>query len=889
MRRHLIHFLLVTVLMVTSTTTALAQNAVKGQVVDAETNEPLIGAAVVVTGTSQGAISDIDGNFTVNAGTNATLKISYLGYKEQTVRVSQNRNLGVIRMQADAVMLSDVTITSSIAVARKTPVAVSTIDPVFIEERLGTQEFPEILKSTPGVYATKDGGGYGDSRINLRGFASANIAVMVNGVPVNDMEWGGVYWSNWTGLTDVTRTMQVQRGLGASKIASPSVGGSINIITNSTDAKKGGSVYYGMGNDGYNKVAFSLSSGLNEDGWAFSLLGSKTWGDGYVQGTQFDAYAWFINISKMIGDNHALSLTATGSPQSHNKRYDKLTIAEWEKQKKLNAGAAYRYNAAYGVDASGKVRTGTNYNHYHKPQISLNHIWDINRKSNLSSSLYMSIGNGYGYRGVGDGYRNIRGAYNGIPETGYRRPDGTFDYDKLMQENAESVNGSNVAIAKNANSHMWYGLLSTYSNQLNDRWNIQGGLDMRYYVGGHKATISDLLGGAFVIDPDRKNGKFKDDPTWVNKPLYVGDVVYRNFDSYIGQYGAFGQAEYTYDKLSAFVSANVNMNTYSRKDYFYYDDVKQDADDKWGYGVKGGANYNLTERHNVFANVGYFSRTPFYSGGIYLNSQTSNELNTQSTNEKVFSFELGYGYTSRNFNAVVNLYRTSWLDKAISKSSTDNSSGENAYLNMTGVDALHQGVELEFTYKPVKELEVRGMFSLGDWEWRDNATGYWYDRNGQALDRNFNVTQIGSADHAFTYLELEGVKVGNSAQTTAALSATYEVLKGLRLGVDGNYFGRNYSDYDIAGAIRNISGESFAVAQPWRIPHAYTFDARISYRFKIGDLNATWTANINNVLNEKYITDARDNGAYTGGHGWEDATVFYGFGRTWSTSIKVRF
>ncbi len=46
---------------------------------------------------------------------------------------------------------------------------------------------------------------------------------MINGVPVNDMEAGTVYWSNWAGLSDVTRTMQVQRGLGASKIAIPSL------------------------------------------------------------------------------------------------------------------------------------------------------------------------------------------------------------------------------------------------------------------------------------------------------------------------------------------------------------------------------------------------------------------------------------------------------------------------------------------------------------------------------------------------------------------------------------------------------------------------------------------------------------------------------------------
>ena len=528
MRRHLIHFLLVTVLMVCSATTAFSQTTVKGQVVDAENGEPLIGAAVTVVGTTQGAATDLEGNFTLKVDQGSNLLIKYLGYKDIKQKISQKGavNLGAIKMESDAVTLGDVTITSSIAVSRKTPVAVSTIDPVFIEEKLGTQEFPEILKSTPGIYATKEGGGYGDSRVTVRGFGKENIAVMVNGVPINDMEWGGVYWSNWAGLSDVTRSMQVQRGLGASKISTPSVGGSINVITNSTNAKKGGAVSYGIGNDGYNKILFSLSSGMSKDGWAFSVLGSKTWGDGYVQGTAFSAYSWFVNISKRIGDNHSLSLTATGAPQSHNKRYDKLTIAEWEKQKLVNNGPGHKYNATYGFDANGKERVGTNYNYYHKPQISLNHVWEIDRKSSLSSSAYVSIGNGYGYRGVGSSYASFYGASNGIPNTTYRKDDGTFDYSALMKANTESLNGSTAAIIKNMNTHMWYGLISTYNNQLTDSWNLQAGVDLRYYNGGHKGEISDLMGGAYVIDSDRKNVAYKkDDIAWQNKRLYVGDIA----------------------------------------------------------------------------------------------------------------------------------------------------------------------------------------------------------------------------------------------------------------------------------------------------------------------------------------------------------------------------
>jgi Outer membrane cobalamin receptor protein len=335
---------------------------VKGQVVDAENGEPMIGAAVTVVGTTQGTVTDVDGQFTLNVAPNSTLAVKFLGYKEFKKKVTQRGqvNLGVINLEVDAVALADVTITSSIAVARKTPVAVSTIEPVFIQERLGTQEFPEILKSTPGVYATKQGGGYGDSKINMRGFKSENIAMMINGVPMNDMEWGGVYWSNWAGLSDVTRSMQTQRGLGAAKVAAPSVGGSINIVTNTIEAKKGGSVSYGMGNDGYNKMLFTVSSGLSKSGWAFTLLGGKTWGDGYIQGTEFEGYNWFVNITKRFNESHQLSLTAFGAPQWHNQRNnnDGLTIAGWQSVAKnyMNGDDPYRYNPSYGFGPMVKER-----------------------------------------------------------------------------------------------------------------------------------------------------------------------------------------------------------------------------------------------------------------------------------------------------------------------------------------------------------------------------------------------------------------------------------------------------------------------------------------------------------------------------------------------------
>ena len=224
---------------------ASAQGTMKcqGTVVD-EANEPLIGVSIVITNGKPVGTTDVDGRFSVIVPTRTkSLTFSYVGYKPVTLQAEAS--MGTIQLKPEAELLKDVVITQSLAKTRQTPVALSQINASDIELKLGTQELPEILKTTPGVWATKDGGGFGDAKINMRGFQGPNVAVLVNGIPVNDMEWGGVYWSNWAGLSDVASNIQTQRGLGAALLSAPSVGGTINVTTRSLDAEKGGSVWYG--------------------------------------------------------------------------------------------------------------------------------------------------------------------------------------------------------------------------------------------------------------------------------------------------------------------------------------------------------------------------------------------------------------------------------------------------------------------------------------------------------------------------------------------------------------------------------------------------------------------------------------------------------------------
>lgn len=912
MKKHLIHFLLVAVLSICSAA-AFAQTTVKGQLVDSETGEPLVGAAVMVEGTSQGTVTDIDGYFKQGVAQGGTLVFKYVGFKDLKKKITQKGasvDLGGIKMEPDAVMLADVTITSSVAVARKTPVAVSTVDPVYIEEKLGTQEFPEILKSTPGVYATKQGGGYGDSKLNMRGFKTENIAVMINGVPMNDMEWGGVYWSNWAGLSDVTRSMQTQRGLGASKVSAPSVGGSLNIITRSADAKKGGSVSYGIGNDGYNKIAFTVSTGLSDKGWALTLLGAKTWGDGYIQGTDFEAYNWFVNITKRFNDNHQLSFTAFAAPQWHNQRNSKdgLTIEGWQTvaNKYMNGDKAYKYNPSYGFGRNGQRKVSA-HNVYNKPQLSLNHLWQINQKSSLSTALYASIGRGYGYAGQGltsADRNNWYGSSYGTLNTTFRKDDGTFAYDEIYDLNETSENGSIMAMSKSKNYHNWYGLLSTYTTKFGENFDFYGGVDFRYYKGVHTNELVDLYGGEYYIDSSSRanvlpayNKAAAAGDAFVNQKLKVGDVVYRDYDGFTMSEGVFGQLEYNQDKLSAFASGAVSNTTYWRYDRFYYDaeHAKSKKVSFIGWNIKGGLNYNITENHNVFGNIGYISRAPFFSQGAFLNSTTSNATNPDAVNEKIFSAELGYGFRSRFLTANLNVYHTKWMDKTMSKGIEvvdDNKVFiDRVSLNLSGVAAIHQGIELDFVAKPLHWLDITGMFSIGNWRWDSTAKGYFYDSTSQPVASWSGKTGIVHAsgiqaeDHASMTVILDKTKVGDSAQTTAALGADVKVSKDFKVGANCNFFGRLYADWTFS-ASDILPNATKVYETPWRVPSAWTLDLDARYTFNIGNVKATLSGNIYNVLDQEYITDALD-GA---NHDWKTAYgIFYGFGRTFNVRLKVNF
>jgi len=887
MRKHLL-LLMMSLFMAVGVSYA-QQGSVKsisGKLLDAQTKEPLIGATVTIKGTTNASAVSLDGSFKIKVPTDGSniLVFSFIGYVNKELPVDKD-DLGTILLDPTSSSMKEVSIVAnqSVAINRQTPIAASSVGKVYIEEKGAGAEFPELLKSTPGVMTSRLGGGYGDSRINIRGFSSNNVALLVNGLPVNDVEAGKIYWNDWAGLSDVTTSMQVQRGIGASTVAVPSVGGTINITTLGTDAQQGGTISQSIGSYNALKTLVSYSTGVNDKGWGATFLLSRSSGDGYAEGLYYTGYSYFANIAKVISPSQTLSFTIMGASQNHGQRYTFNTISTYR-----NAPQGIRYNSDYGY-LNGQLLSAEQ-NFYNKPLASLNHNWKIDDKSSLSTQLYASYGTGAAVYLAAPANASSPSLTPGstsasaVPRTGNQYS--PIDFNQIVKNNLANTDGSSSTFMQNAeNDHKQYGVLSTYKRKLADHLNFLAGLDLRYYEGEHFNKVNDLLGGQYLVD--YRSNSLTSPYGNINDPnaRITTDGKFNNDYRYeIGSEGVYTQAEYVKDKLSAFVGLAANNTSNRRVDYFDYLNSDPNQTSKWinffGYQAKGGANYNLDNQNNVFANIGYIQRAPLVAS-IFLNKK--NDINPNAVPEKILNYELGYGFTSALFSANVNLYRSSYRDR--SKVSTSLATDNTTLLTTTvsGINELHQGIEADAKFRPIKDVTITGMLSIGDYHYTSNSG------LGQVTSDN------GPTVTSSSYL-LKDKKVGDfgsastGAQTTAALGLDIAVLPQVKIGGNWNYYARYYASFD-PSKMTNTSTFNAAAYTPYELPNFSTLDLNIVFRFKLAGMDASFIGNVYNLFNTTYLADAFDSAPSNADFVTRTNAlgVWYGAGRTYMTTLKVKF
>ncbi len=845
-----------------------AQTTITGKVLDGDNNDPLIGASVLVLGTTTGTVTDIDGNFSLETSTaDGVLEISYTGYSPQRVSYSGSTDLENIGLAFDASGLSEVVVTGVMDIVqdRRTPVAVSTITTAEIQAKSGNVEFPELMKSTPSIYVAGQAGGYGDSEVFTRGFDQTNTAFLLNGQPINGMEDGKMYWSNWSGMTDVATAVQVQRGLGSSKLAISSVGGTTNIIMKSTEQEKGGSVSYLLGNDQYNKVTASYNTGLINDKFGVSVLFTHWQGNGWAEGTRGQGQNYFISAGYQPDDKrHSFNFLLTGAPQWHDQNFNKR-ISDHFRSGEFNI----KFNSNFG-DRNGEYQT-LRRNFYHKPVANLNWEFAMNDRSSLSTVLYASWGRG---GGTGDrGSRNNR----------FFTDDGYLDFTRIEAANIEDAGEEEWIIRASVNNHNWIGAVTKFESDLSDNLNFSIGADLRRYEGSHFRQVSDLLGAPSYTARERARfpqreitATFKPNP-WsaLFDSAEGGEQLNYSNDETIAYAGVFSQLEFVKDKFSGYVQGALSNQSHVRFELFNVPESETESEkvSNLGYNLKGGFSIETGANSNLFFNTGFYQRQPFHDN-IYLNF--SNTVNPVTVPEKIFGLEAGYKYATNNFAANVNIYRTSWKDRATTRTLNEGDELPNGttittlgYRN-TLQDQLHSGVELDFSYEISRKFRLKGYTSIGDWAFDGTLNSQYFDE-----DRNLLFEEDGT--------DVDGVKVGGAAQTSFGLGADIKLVDGLKLDVDYNHYSKLHS---------NIGAGNTSL----ELPSFGLLDLGVSYNFNLAnDQLLTLRANIFNALGEEYIS--RSTSAFEASavesENWNgvnrDNFVTFGKTRTWNVSVRYSF
>jgi hypothetical protein len=564
-----------------------------------------------------------------------------------------------------------------------------------------------------------------------------------------------------------------------------------------------------------------------------------------------------------------------------------------------------RYNYNHGFLNGDEFNQRKNF--YHKPIASINWEYKINESTDLSASVYYSIGRGGGTGDIG----RLDGKY--ASDSRFRNPaNGHVNWDKIFASNSgqqtefygfsyknvvdpatglyivndqdERVNGvkrNGIVRRASINSHNFVGSLINLQKELSDKFTLDFGVDLRSYKGIHYRRLDHLLGADGYRDFDNKNysgGSAVRTKTYssmlgnqwnVFKSTDDEEKIDYHNDGLVRWTGVFTQLEYKVDKLSAFVQGAVSSQGFQRVEYFNQTGT---ATTPWenitGGNVKLGANYNLSAKSNVFVNSGMYSKQPNFDA-VYLNY--GNNLNPDLKNETVTGLEAGYGYRSNNLRFNVNLYRTTWKDRFLSDGVSVG--GVRGTANYYGIEQVHTGIEFDGTVELSPFVKVEGMLSLGNYEYGGDVTADVFDSSR---------TKIGTST-----VYLDGVKVGDAAQTTSRLNLIVNPTDLFKFNVSmfsaGNLFANfNPEDFDTDGDMA------------MQLPSYELFDFGASYNLSIAGEQIYLRMNVNNIFDNHYIAESSTNimanagdPTYLGVHTGNRA--FPGWGRTWNLGFTYRF
>ncbi|MEA4852161.1 MAG: TonB-dependent receptor [Paludibacter sp.] len=709
------------------------QHSLKGKVLD-ENGNALQGATVYIKSDDIGKTTNEQGSFNFDKlkKNRYTLEISFIGYETKTLQAYTDRE-NIVQLNRKSYKLSEITVTT-IRANERSAVAYSDVKKEDLEQRNLGQDIPYLLALTPSFITTSDAGtGIGYTGFRIRGTDANRTNITVNGVPLNDAESHGTFFVNMPDFASSLSSIQVQRGVGTSTNGAAAFGASINMQTESLNAKPYGEISSSIGSFNTNKNTLKAGTGVLKNGFAFDARVSNITSDGYIDRASVNLKSYLFSAG-YFSDKTTLKFITFGGNEKTYQAWNGVDSEIMKTNRTYNELGEF-------TDNNGKTQYYDNQtDNYNQTHYQLHWLQEFQPALHLNVTAHLTRGIGYYEEYKKD---RVYKEYGLTPDT-------------LAGKALEKTD----LVRQKWLDNYFYGLtyaLTYETKQLNAT--IGGAVNR--YDGDHTGKVI-WVRNANNLDMSKlwyKSNSVKDDANVyakINAELFEGffasvDLQYR-YISY-----SMNGTDDKYDEDN-----NTMRNITTAKPYQYH-----------FFNPKAGLTYKMNDKQSVYASFSVSNREP------NRNNYTERSLTAaQPTFETLYDTEAGYRFQSPEFSAGANLYYMRYRNQLIL---TGKISDIGEPLTSNTPDSYRAGIELTAGVKIIDWLKWDGNFTVSQ-----NKILNFTEEGIDMYDANWKW--VASKDNALgtTDIAYSPDMIANSIFTAN--------LKQFEIGFYSNYVGKQFFD-----------------------------------------------------------------------------------------------
>ncbi|UUW10272.1 TonB-dependent receptor [Flavobacterium plurextorum] len=803
---------------------AFAQETIfRGVVIDSKTQNPLENVVVSIQNSSITKLTSKSGKFELHSSIEGEqlLLIHNQNCKDLLLKIHSNFGqiiyLGVLQLED---IYSD-----------EVPAALITLlDSDLSDDNSSSEMTSGLLQSSKDAFMQASAFNWSQARFRIRGLDSENGTMMLNGMTMNKIYDGRPQWNNWGGLNNVLRNQDFSIGTAASNYTFGGILGTQQIFTRASLYRKGAQFTFSGSNTTFSLRAIgTYASGMNASGWAYVVSAGKRWaGEGYFEGTNFDADSFFMSVEKKLNNKHSLNFTGFYTPNSRGK--NSPNTAE------VTSLMGETYNSYWGFQ--NEKKRNARVKKVEEPLFMLNHYFKINEKTNLNSSLMYQFGkvgnSNIDYQNADSPdpvyYRKMPSYFSSLYAKDKGEFSGEFTPDYENAEKSKTIFLANSQIDWNAmyfanqkpgqngyepaQSHYIlyedrtddksFAVNSNLNTQITPNISFDGGVTYRNLKSHNFQYLLDLLGGKYFedIDPFYKGDFSQSDLQNPNRQVKEGDVFGYNYNFLANTIDAFTQFKFSYKRTDFYLAQSYSVSNYQREGLYQngiYATISLGKSEKVNFenfGFKGGFTYKISGKQWLFFNGAHLTRAPSLRN-TFSNSRLNNNIVNGIESENISSAEANYMYSSPKLKMRLTAYYT--LIKNTSKTSFfyaegifDNGAGYDATdafvsQTLTHLDKKNTGAELSFEYQISSTLKTTLSTAYGNYVYNSNPN--------VSITNDANATKNGvQTTFDFGSAYLKNYKQSGTPQSAFSVGLEYRDPKFWWIGTNINYLTDNYID-----------------------------------------------------------------------------------------------